>query len=220
MLYPIVLELRGREVLVVGGGGVAERKIRRLLEAEGRVRVVAREVNETIAAWAKEGRLELVTAAFAPEHLGTPVLVFAATDERTTNDAVVDAARAVGALANSAAGDDLDFVVPAIGRADGLGIAVWSGNPALSRRLRDELLALVDHRWRRASRVFATLRVTMNQRGDVSMRGGFWRNLAAGVPQEFRTIALAKRFVRAVGLSAGLPLGKAESDALFEVADD
>lgn len=220
MLYPIVVDLRGRDVLVVGGGAVAERKIRRLLEAEANVRVVAREPCAQVAQWAVAGSITLRIGDFTPEELGTPLLVFAATNEPETNNAVARLAGKHRVLANSAAGDELDFVVPAAGWADGLGVAVWSGSPALSVALRDVLLAQIDERWRLAGRVFDTLRITLHDRGDVGSRGALWRNLAAGVPQEFRTVAVAKRFVRAVARGAGLPIGKAESDALFEVAEE
>lgn len=220
MLYPIVLDLRGREVLVVGGGRVARRKIQRLIEAQARVRVVARVANAEVQAWADDGRIELVIGDYTPESFGMPQLVFAATDEPATNDLVVNAARLAGVFANSAVGDELDFVVPAVGTTDQLGLAVWSGNPALSARLRDELLTVVDERWQLASRLFDMLRVTLSDRGDSVSRGALWRNLAAGVPREFRSVAVAKRFVRAVARGAQLPIGKAESDALFEVADD
>jgi siroheme synthase (precorrin-2 oxidase/ferrochelatase) len=35
--YPIFLDLRGKKCLVVGGGGVAQRKVETLLEAKARV---------------------------------------------------------------------------------------------------------------------------------------------------------------------------------------
>jgi siroheme synthase (precorrin-2 oxidase/ferrochelatase) len=36
--YPVMLDLRDREVVVVGGGAVAERKVREMIEAGARVR--------------------------------------------------------------------------------------------------------------------------------------------------------------------------------------
>ena len=43
-LYPLFADLRGREVLVVGGGEVAARKVAALLRAGALVRLHAREV--------------------------------------------------------------------------------------------------------------------------------------------------------------------------------
>lgn len=219
MLYPIVLDVNQRDILVVGGGAVAERKIRRLLEAGALVRVVARDPSNEVLAWAEHGEISLRIGEFADADFGEPDLVFAATNEPSTNDAVARLARSRGVFANSAAGAELDFIVPCVGHADGIGVAVWSGSPALSMRLRDMLLPHVDERWQLAGRVFDALRTALHGRGDVSVRGALWRNLAAGVPDEFRTVAVAKRFVRAVAQQARLPIGDAEAAALFEVAE-
>ena len=42
--YPIFLDLRGRRTVVVGGGKVAERKVRKLLRAGAKVRVISPEL--------------------------------------------------------------------------------------------------------------------------------------------------------------------------------
>ena len=57
-LFPISLKLRGRLCVVVGGGVIAESKIQSLLAAEAHVVVVAPEVTETVAAWARAGQIE------------------------------------------------------------------------------------------------------------------------------------------------------------------
>ena len=48
MFYPLLMDLRGRKVLVVGGGLVAERKVESLLEAESRVTLVAPDVTPAL----------------------------------------------------------------------------------------------------------------------------------------------------------------------------
>jgi len=49
-LYPVNLRLKGERVLVVGGGRVAEGKVRGLLDADAEVTVVAPQVIDSIAA--------------------------------------------------------------------------------------------------------------------------------------------------------------------------
>ncbi len=57
-LFPISLKLRGRLCVVVGGGVIAESKIESLLAADARLVVIAPEVTEAVAAWARAGQIE------------------------------------------------------------------------------------------------------------------------------------------------------------------
>ena len=56
-MYPVMLEVRDRACLVVGGGGVALRKAQGLVEEGARVTVVAPNVVAPLAGMAEEGRL-------------------------------------------------------------------------------------------------------------------------------------------------------------------
>ncbi|MGO4776609.1 bifunctional precorrin-2 dehydrogenase/sirohydrochlorin ferrochelatase, partial [Lysobacter sp. 2RAB21] len=54
-LFPLFADLRGRTVLVVGGGAVALRKAAALLEAGARVRLGAPQLAPALAEWAAQG---------------------------------------------------------------------------------------------------------------------------------------------------------------------
>ena len=75
-MYPLNLNLRGRPVLVAGGGRVAERKILGLLEAGAdRLRVVSPELAPKLAELAAAGRIEWLARPFAPEDAAGCLLV-------------------------------------------------------------------------------------------------------------------------------------------------
>ena len=65
-LFPLFLDLRGRRVLVVGGGAVAARKIGVLLEAGARVAVVAPALDADLAGHVRAKRIAHLGAFFAP----------------------------------------------------------------------------------------------------------------------------------------------------------
>ena len=141
-LFPLFVDLRGRRVLVVGGGAGARRKVEALREAGARVRVGAPALEPTLAAWAAQGAIEHAPGRFAPSWLDGAWLVIAATDSPAINRAVAAAAEARRLWVNVV--DDVDisaFHVPARVRRGPLQVAVSSGGaaPMLARSLRERL---------------------------------------------------------------------------------
>lgn len=82
-LFPAFLDLRGRIVLVVGGGAVALRKITALLPTGARVRVGAPELIPEIETMSATGAIEHLDGRFQPAWLDDAWLAVAATDDAT-----------------------------------------------------------------------------------------------------------------------------------------
>lgn len=146
-LYPLFADLDGRPVLVVGGGAVAERKVRALLNCGAQVRVGAPRLTRTLQAWAAEGRLAHLAGPFREDWLESAWLVIAATDDRALNARVKAAADTRRILANVVDDPALSsFQVPAIVDRAPLTIAISSGGaaPVLARRLRERMESLFD----------------------------------------------------------------------------
>lgn len=141
-LFPLFADLRGRAVLVVGGGAVARRKIEALLEAGAEVSVVAPQVVPELDEWVRFGRVQQRATAFDPAQLADAYLVIAASDNGAVNRAVAAAAAARGVFANVVDDAALSSVhIPARVRRGRLQIAISSGGaaPVLTRRLRERL---------------------------------------------------------------------------------
>jgi siroheme synthase-like protein len=142
--YPVSLDVRGRRCLVVGGGPVAARKARSLLECGALVTVIAPEVSPAFAA------LEPVTLEQRPYRAGDVTgfaLVLTATGRPEIDGAVHADARAAGIWVNSA--DDLKhctFTLPAVVRDGPVSVAVSTGgaSPALASWLRSAVAAQVE----------------------------------------------------------------------------
>jgi len=146
-LYPLFADLDGRAVLVVGGGAVAERKTRALLNCGAQVRVGAPRLTRALRAWAETGRLAHLAGPFQDAWLAGAWLVVAATDDRALNARVKAAADARRILANVVDDPALSsFQVPAVVDRAPLTIAVSTAGaaPVLARRLRERMEALFD----------------------------------------------------------------------------
>ncbi len=149
-MYPISLNLSGRRCLVVGGGGVALRKIDGLLEEGAEVTVVAREPCAAIEKLAAAGRIELQHRAYRSGEATGFALVMVATDDNETNRQVFSEADSAGILANVADVPDLcHFHLPARVRRGTLqlGIASAGEAPFAVRRLRQVLEKTFGDEW-------------------------------------------------------------------------
>ncbi|PTW96048.1 uroporphyrinogen-III C-methyltransferase [Achromobacter mucicolens] len=147
-LFPIFADLTDRLVLVVGGGAVAERKTLALLEASANVVVGAPALTPALAALVSEGRVRHLPGTFNPDWLQDVWLVVAATDDRTVNAAVSQAAEARRIFSNVVDDPELSsFQVPSIVDRSPVIVAISSSGvaPVLARRIRERIESLFDH---------------------------------------------------------------------------
>jgi siroheme synthase-like protein len=136
--YPIMLDLTGVPVLVVGGGLVALRKIEGLLKAHAEVTVVAPSMVAAIHALP----VRVVVRGYDTSDLAGARLAITATDDATVNATVASEATDRGIWVNSA--DDpanCTFTLPAVARDGAVTVAIGTGgaSPALASHLRAEI---------------------------------------------------------------------------------
>ncbi|MBF0340956.1 MAG: bifunctional precorrin-2 dehydrogenase/sirohydrochlorin ferrochelatase [Magnetococcales bacterium] len=190
--YMAELVLAGRNVLMVGGGRVARRKIEGLLVCGAKVTVVAPTLDAVVAQWVARGQVAYRRESFAEgmlEESPRPLLIFAATDQAGLNREIARLSGIHGILCNSA--DDpgsSGFLVPAVVRRGEVAVAVGSGgrSPALSRVLKEHIDAWLEPGWGELAQVFGDWRPRVAERiPDSQTRQSFWRStaLAAADPQ-------------------------------------
>jgi precorrin-2 dehydrogenase/sirohydrochlorin ferrochelatase len=140
--YPINLDVQNRECLVVGGGGVGERKVKTLLECGALVTVVTTDATQALQTLASERGISLKTREYEPSDMEGKFLVIGATDNEEVNETISKDAAERGLLCNIADRPAAcNFVLPAIARQGDLLIAISTSNksPAVARRIRQNL---------------------------------------------------------------------------------
>ena len=134
MRYPLFLDLRGRRVVVVGGGAVGARRVPGLLDAGAAVVVVDPDPSAELP----QG-VDVVSRPFQPDDVTGAALVLACTDDAAVNAAVAAAAqeRGIWCVRADDAGQSPAWV-PARAEVDGVQVAVSaSGDPGQAAAVRD-----------------------------------------------------------------------------------
>nr|WP_202631565.1 siroheme synthase CysG [Cronobacter sakazakii] len=175
---PIFCQLRHRACLLVGGGDVAERKARLLLEAGAALTVNALAFAPQFEAWAKQGMLRLVQGEFNAILLDDCWLAIAATDDDAVNNQVSEAAEARRIFCNVVdAPKQASFIMPSIIDRSPLMVAISSGgtSPVLARLLREKLEALLPQHLGKVAGYAGQLRRRVKQTfTSMSERRRFW----------------------------------------------
>ncbi|MBL0599727.1 uroporphyrinogen-III C-methyltransferase [Aeromonas jandaei] len=178
---PIFCRLDNKPVLLVGGGEVAERKARLLLDAGAQLTVVAPELDPDLAELAANGSIEWLAGEFASEQLAGKWLVVAATDRREVNALVYQSANRARIFANVV--DDpkrSSFIMPSIIDRSPLMVAISSGGkaPVLARLLREKLEALLPQHLGAVAAFAGSLRDRVKARfASMGERRRFWERL-------------------------------------------
>ena len=199
--YPVVLDLGGRPVLVVGGGAVAERKVEGLRAAGASITVVSPRVSARLAKMADDGDIRVRLRSYRRSDLRGVAIVFAATDDHNVNAAVAADSRRRRIWVNAADDPDhCDFILPSVLRRGSLLVSVTTGgrSPALARIVREELERLLGSDFALLTELAGDVRRELRTRGEqataeawtTALRGDVRRLVAAGRREEARRCLL------------------------------
>ena len=182
--FPIFMDVQDQCCLVVGGGPVAARRVVRLCKARARVIVVAPHVCAEITALADAGKITVWPREFAATDVAHCRLIFAATNDRGTNEQVAALARAGRVPINVADTPSLcSFVMPAVVDRAPIQIAISSGGaaPLLVRQLRARIETLVPASYGRLAKLMSDFRQQVKNRFvEIIDRRRFWELVADG----------------------------------------
>jgi len=143
---PIFMDVNDKNVLVVGGGEVASRKVDLLLSAGAKVTVLSPRLNDTLQRYRDDAKITAIIDGYNRGYLGDYVMVWVTTDNTLLNKQVWQDCCDRNLLVNVADQPELcEFITPSIIDRSPLQIAISSGglSPVLIRYLREKLEALL-----------------------------------------------------------------------------
>ncbi|KUP25400.1 NAD(P)-dependent oxidoreductase [Paenibacillus sp. DMB5] len=122
---PVMLDVSGQKIVVIGGGAVAERKVQSLLEAGAAVTVISPALTAVLSGLAEEGGIQWVVRGYEPGDIRGAFLVYASSSDPAVNDAVAAEAKALNLPVNVASHAEAgNFITPGVLRRGRLTVAV------------------------------------------------------------------------------------------------
>lgn len=140
--YPIHLDIKGKQCLVVGGGPVGTRKAITLLNCGAVVTVISPRATETLNELAEAGSITFQKRSYRATDLKNVFLVIGATDDETLNHRISTDADSQNILCNIADRPAAcNFILPSIVHRGDLVITISTSgkSPALAKKLRKNL---------------------------------------------------------------------------------
>lgn len=146
--FPVFFDMEGKNIRVYGGGKIAARRIKILLEFGANVRVSAPQIAEELEDLAQqEERLSLDYRAYQSGELGKEDFVFAATGNEEADNAIYRECRHRSIPVNLASDKEkCDFYFPGVVRDGDITVGVTSGGKdhqkvaEVTERIREQVL--------------------------------------------------------------------------------
>lgn len=147
--YPIMLQLEGKKVVVVGGGKVAERKVAGLLGTGATIEVISPKLTDELEKLAQDGQILWLQKSFSTEDIDQALMIFAVTNDSNINQLIKKAASAHQLITIADDPDNSDYHVPAQVKRGRLTIAVSTGgaSPILAGTITKQLAHEFDEQY-------------------------------------------------------------------------
>jgi len=185
---PLFFDLRGKPVLLVGGGTIALRKARLLSKAQAIITVVAPDIGAELEALVLAGGGSVLLESYNESHLAQAVLVISATDLAEINRQVAEDCHARRLPVNVVDSPELcSVIMPAIVDRSPLMIGISSGGeaPVLARMVRAQIESAIPSTYSRLAAFASRFRDRVKaQFADGETRRRFWEKILSGPAKE------------------------------------
>lgn len=121
MFFPLFIDIKDKNILVVGGGSIATRRVNTLIKFGARIKVVAPQVSEELKELEARNLIEVISRNYISKDIDGCFLVVAATNDRKVNCLVGGDAKEAGAFTSVAdRKEENNFYFPAVFDAEGV----------------------------------------------------------------------------------------------------
>lgn len=187
-LFPAFINLENKSCLVVGGGDIAVRKIRRLLESSANILVVSLAATEELLGMQEKYDFSYQQRSFEDKDILNQFLVIAATEDEVLNTHIASLCDAENILVNVVNKPGTgNLLSPSLVKRLPIQIAISTGgaSPVLARLLKARLETLIPQSFGKLASFMGKFREQARQKfPDLKQRRYFWEKLLHGPVSE------------------------------------
>lgn len=145
-MFPMMVNIRDKKVVVIGGGKIAAKRIESLLRFQPNITVVSPVLEERLHAFVESGVIKYIARFFQISDVQGALLVIAATNDAAVNQLVKENSHPYQLINIVDDPANSSFHFPAIYEKNEITIAVTTSgiSPMLAKNLRDDFAAIVD----------------------------------------------------------------------------
>jgi siroheme synthase-like protein len=176
--YPLFLNVKAMKCIVIGGGLIALRKVKDLLEHYADITVVSPYICKGIDELSAQGKIRVLKRKYQMGDLEGSYLAVVAAGDRSLNKKIVNEAKEKKVLLNIVDDPELsDFIVPSVVHRGDISIAVSTGgkSPALARKIRAGLETYFAEEYSALALLVNEVRIEMKQKG-IKLSGDAWQD--------------------------------------------
>lgn len=167
--YPAFLNIEDRPCVVIGGGAVAEQKVKLLLRSKATIKVISPDFTPGLQELGEKGKIDLVQRRYQHGDLFGQFIATAATNNNSVNEAIFREANERGIPVNVVDVTRLcSFIVPAVVRRGNITFAISTGgkSPAMARKVREDLERFFPEEYGKLLELVAEVREDFKKSGE------------------------------------------------------
>jgi uroporphyrin-III C-methyltransferase/precorrin-2 dehydrogenase/sirohydrochlorin ferrochelatase len=214
--FPIFLDAKNINAIVIGGGDVAARKIELLLKSTHNITIMSADVNESVMRLIKTEKLNWLTHEYKAGCLQHKNLVIAATNNTAINKTIAEEANSLNIFVNVVDQPELcSYITPAIIDRSPMIIAISSSGyaPVLVRMLREQIEKMLPQGYGRLANFSFKFREHVKARvKNIRDRRIFWENTLIGnIGQALlngHSVKAEQQFIASLKHDVAPPLGE------------
>lgn len=141
-MYPVMVNIVNQKVVIIGGGNVVARKVKKLIEEKADITIVSPTLHEEI----DQSKITWIKDVYQSKYLVNAKLVFACTNNQAVNDQVKNDAHPSQLVNNTGDKYNSDFYNVSIVTKNDFSVNISTNgvSPARAKEIRRKLEALLD----------------------------------------------------------------------------